>query len=166
MKKSIKASVAWSYYDTPLINSINEKYLPDNGEGDTLATQMVTAINKLIYKWYNDGDVFDNNYGMEGWANDLSSYANWLYKYIPFTRMALDQIYDCFNSNEYEELLKELANICLDSEFVEQLAEKPKQGSVYDCDGPFSFKDYDDDEDDDYYDDDYYDEDDEDDEDW
>lgn len=165
MKKSIKASVAWSYYDTPLIDSINEKYLPGNGEGDTKATQMVTAINKLIYKWYNDGDVFDNNYGMEGWANDLSSYANWLYEYIPISKNILNQIYDCFNSNEYEHLLKELSDTCMTVEVVEQLNQQSKQGSVYDCDGPFSFNEHDDD-DDDYYDDDYYDEDDEDDEDW
>ena len=40
---------------------IIDKYMPDIGEGDSLASQMVTAVNKLIYKWYNDGDVYDNN---------------------------------------------------------------------------------------------------------
>lgn len=28
---------------------INDKYLPDYGEGNTFASQAVTAVNKLIY---------------------------------------------------------------------------------------------------------------------
>ena len=71
-------SVDWSYFDK--FDGIIDKYLPTKGEGETKATQIVTAINKLIYKWYNDGDVFDNTYHLEGWANDLSDYANWLYE--------------------------------------------------------------------------------------
>ena len=78
--KELLEGVSWDYYNK--FKDINEKYLPDEGEGDTLASQIVTAINKLVYKWYNDGDVFDNvNSGLQGWANDLSSYANWLDKY-------------------------------------------------------------------------------------
>ena len=73
-------AVDWSYFNQyeELINV----YMPIQGEGDTMATQAVTAVNKLIYKWYNDGDVYDNTYQMNGWANDLSSYANWLCKYL------------------------------------------------------------------------------------
>ena len=48
-----------------------------------MASQLVTAVNKLVYKWYNDGDVYDNIHSLDNWANDLSSYANWPYKYIP-----------------------------------------------------------------------------------
>ena len=61
---------------------INDSYLPDTGEGDTMATQICTAVNKLIYGWYNDGDVYDNTYMIDGWCNDLSSYANWLYGHV------------------------------------------------------------------------------------
>ena len=70
--------VDWSYYDKPEFKAINSEYLPARGEGETKATQIVTAVNKLVYKWYNDGDVFDNTGALSGWANDLSSYANWL----------------------------------------------------------------------------------------
>ena len=62
-------------------NALIEEYMPWRGEGDTKASQVATAVNKLIYKWWNDGDVFDNVHsGMDGWVNDLSSYANWLEK--------------------------------------------------------------------------------------
>lgn len=154
-------SVDWNYYDK--FEGVLRMYLPDRGEGDTLASQCVTAINKLVYKWYNDGDVFDNNYLLEGWANDLSSYANWLYKYIPRASYILDDIQDC-NENEYSYLLKSLADTFLDEEFLADISNMPAEGSIYDCDGPYSFSLYQDDEDD-YYDDedDYYDDEDDDD---
>lgn len=51
-------SVDWGSYNK--YDDILEEYLPSTGEGDSLASQMVTAVNKLIYKWYNDDDVYDN----------------------------------------------------------------------------------------------------------
>lgn len=48
----------------PCYDEVIELYLPDRGEGKTKATQIVTAVNKLIYKWFNDGDVYDNTYHM------------------------------------------------------------------------------------------------------
>ena len=62
MKRYIKASdspvgVDWSYFRK--FEPFNRQYLPDRGEGDTLATQAATAVTKLVYKWYNDGDVYD-----------------------------------------------------------------------------------------------------------
>ena len=68
----------WDYFDR--FEGIEDKYLPVQGEGETKASQIVTAVAKLVYKWYNDGDVFDNTHHLEGWANDLSDYANWLDK--------------------------------------------------------------------------------------
>ena len=42
--KELLEGVSWDYYNK--FKDINEKYLPDEGEGDTLASQIVTAINK------------------------------------------------------------------------------------------------------------------------
>ena len=74
MKFKLVESVNWGSFNK--FEDIIHKYMPAMGEGETLASQAVTAINKLIYKWYNDGDVYDNRYSLQGWANDLSSYAN------------------------------------------------------------------------------------------
>ena len=76
----MQEGVEWDYFDK--FQKIIDKYMSSNGEGETKASQVVTAINKLIYKWYNDGDVFDNTHHLKGWWNDLSSYANWLYKNV------------------------------------------------------------------------------------
>ena len=139
--------VDWSYYDK--FNEINDKYLADRGEGETLATQTVTAINKLIYKWYKDGDTYDTT-TMEGWANDLTSYANWLDKNIDGAGIILNKIYELrYNDNAgYEKILQELADAYLNEDVLTKLNEQPKNGSVYDCDGNFVFDEHYEDEDD------------------
>lgn len=141
-------SVNWNYFNR--FNPVLGSYMPDSGEGDTLASQIVTAVNKLVYKWYNDGDVFDNTAALSGWCNDLSSYANWLY-YIPANSecMAiLDRVYDCFNDSDYEDLLKELADLMLDGALLESYEKHPKVGSIYECEGKFRFEEVEDEEDD------------------
>lgn len=115
-------------------------YMLPIGEGETMASQIVTAVNKLVYKWYNDGDVFDNTHYMTGWANDLSSYANWLYKKVPKTRSILDQIAVCDSYDEYADILFELALTCLDMNFLGRYEDRKKTGSIYDCDGKFKIE--------------------------
>ena len=141
-----------------------DAYLPDMGEGDTKASQVATAVSKLVYKWFNDGDVYDNNYYMEGWCNDLSSYAKWLYKYIPETKSILDGIESCHSDSDYEKLLYTLCEVCADPQELTAIDHESAVGSVYECDGPYSFTEYSEDEDDDW-DDDWDEEDDEDEED-
>lgn len=157
-KSKITASVSWSYYDSPETASINEKYLPDSGEGDNLASQIVTCVNKLIYKWYNDGDVYDNTHGLQGWANDLSSYANWLYKYTPAKEL-LEEIYTINSESEYEDLLQDIYNMLMDERWLDEQAEADAApDSIYTCKGPFKFVEYqDEDEYDDYEDEEDYD---------
>lgn len=140
-------SVNWDYYDSEKFDRVNDMYLPDRGEGDNMATQIVVAINKLIYKWYNDGDVFDNTYYLSGWANDLSSYANWLHKHVPEARRILRKIATCKTEDDYENLLKNLADTCLDEEDLESYSKEPKIDSVYDCDGPYVYEDEEDEDD-------------------
>ena len=135
--------VDWKYYKR--FKAVNEKYLPDMGEGETMATQIATAVNKLVYKWYNDGDVYDNTGCMTGWANDLSSYANWLREYTDTTSI-LDGIWTCYIDDDDEMLLKTLADRLLDDNYLEQMAQREKVGSVYDAEGPYRFEWHDDEE--------------------
>lgn len=37
--------------------------VPDNGQADTLAGELVRAFMRLEYRWYNDGDVYFEGYG-------------------------------------------------------------------------------------------------------
>lgn len=130
--------VEWDYFNK--FSNITDKYLPVVGQGDTKATQIVTAVNKLIYKWYNDGDVYDNTYNLEGWGNDLSSYANWLSKYVQKSRKILQRIRYIVVESAYEELLKELADTLLDEQFLAEQEAITKVGSIYNCSGEFMFE--------------------------
>ena len=143
-------AVNWSYFDK--FEEITEKYMPGYGEGETVASQAVTAVNKLIYKWYNDGDVFDNTsaHGLQGWVNDLSSYANWLVSHTDGKSDCLYAIFDIDTESEYEDLLKELANTVLDEEWLKTV-ERQKEDSIYECEGPFRFEPYEEDEEENEY---------------
>ena len=138
-------AVNWDYFDK--FDGILDKYMPVRGEGETKASQIVTAVNKLVYKWYNDGDVFDNTYGLSGWANDLSNYANWLEAYTDKARNILGKIEICWYESAYEDLLKELADTLLDKTYLAEQNELVKVGSIYDCCGRYRFEEYDEDED-------------------
>lgn len=145
--KTLKEDIDWDYFDQ--FETIINKYMPDRGEGETMASQIVTAVNKLIYKWYNDGDVYDNTHGLQGWANDLSDYANWLYKYVPKTQYTLDLIEEVSTDGGYEEILQLLADLTLNEKFLSKYTDEKCLGSIYNCNGPFKFIDsYDNDEDD------------------
>ena len=114
------------------------KYLPRHGDGDSKGTQAATAISKLVYKWFNDGDVFDNTFGLEGWANDISGSANWLYEYVEGTKDVLDSIARISTEEEYTELLYELCKV-VDPQ-IPDLLNEPKVGDAYDEPGPFKFR--------------------------
>ena len=151
-------AVDWGYYDK--YEELIDKYMPMRGEGETKASQIVTAVNKLIYKWYNDGDVFDTTHHLEGWANDLSDYANWLAEHTNVGEI-LDKIEICYTKSNYEDLLQELTDKLLNEEYLAEQNKLEKVGTIYDCDGKFEYKEYEDDEDD-YYEDEKEDEDEED----
>lgn len=151
--KTLKEDIDWDYFDkfTPIVN----EYIPDQGEGETMASQIATAVNKLVYRWYNDGDTYDY---VNGFIGGLSTYANWLYKYVPETRNILDSITNVYNDDEYENILKRLADLTLNEEFLWEYSTESMKNSIYECDGPFSDEEYWEDSEDEYSDeeDDYF----------
>lgn len=150
------AKITWDSFDTEDTNAIEEKYLPARGEGATMASQAVTAATKLIYKYFNDGDVFDNNHYLEGWANDISSHANWLEKHIEGAGEILSRIEEVETEDGYvEEILYPLYKLIFHKGLLEELEKSPAEDSVYDCGGPYSFNEEEDEYDEDEYDDEY-----------
>lgn len=133
--------VEWKDFN-PIAERI-DKWLPQEGEGDNMATQAVTALSKLVYRWYNDGDVYDNRYCMEGWCNDLSSYANWLYNNLGILR--LSEIETIMYDNQYSQLLFDIASQ-FNEDYLKKLEKEPKVGSIYTEEGPFKFEEWDEDD--------------------
>ena len=44
-------------------NDWYDMYVPAHGKCDTLGGEIVRAINRLVYRWYNDGDTVDRYCG-------------------------------------------------------------------------------------------------------
>jgi hypothetical protein len=132
--------LSWDDFSDPVTDRIEKDFLPANGEGDSMMSQAVTATTKLIYKWFNDGDVFDNTFGLQGWANDLSDYANWLDENIPEAAAILSRIKAVgSDENAYTQLLFDLMHTVFNDEMIVKYADKPVVGTIYDCSGPYSF---------------------------
>lgn len=127
-------------------DDIVKKYMAPSGEGDTKASQIAAAVNKIIYKWFNDGDVVDNVHtglseGVVG--NDLSSYANWLWDNVGQANKPLVHILNNVDGNEdkYAVCLYELASKLLKDDVLSFYSEQDAVDSIYDYDdGPFEVR--------------------------
>jgi len=42
-----------------------EKLVPDMGHCDTIEGEMIRAISQVVYRYYNDGDIWHKGYGCE-----------------------------------------------------------------------------------------------------
>ena len=109
-----------------------DKYLPSVGQGENKASQLVTAANKIIYGWYNNGDTISGN------GNDLTSYANWIDIYIkePEIRKILKDDYIDYNDTYYlSEIILPLIKFVSRENFLEGLASQEIEGDIYECQG-------------------------------
>ena len=124
-------SVSPDYFDK--FHDVISKYMKTMGDGDTKASQIVTAVNCLVYGWFNNGDVFDTQY-KEEWSehccNDISSYANWLYQFTDLSDI-LNKVYSCGSKDDYKDLLKELADTALNEKYLAPYVTQSKEGSIY-----------------------------------
>ena len=142
----------------------NEKFfdlVPGMGAAETVEGEMLRAINKIVYRWYNDGDEYHIGYGTEtaGPAHSFLVNANHPLKaklYAMFTRgtdyettikAILEEILDYIESRNGEYTKNTLGDMLdYEAEFEDETEDE------YD---EYDHEDYYDDEDDDDDDDDY-----------
>lgn len=67
--------------DRAKFNEFFDKYVPINGSADTLGGEIVRAINRIVYRYYNDGDTVDRYCGNE--YNHLRACDTFLKIYCP-----------------------------------------------------------------------------------
>lgn len=131
----LNENVSWDYFDK--YQDIADEF-GVVGESKNMANQIVSAISILIYRWYNDGDTYDNLDGLIGSYNDISSFANWLYTYCPETQEILKSIYDVSGDmSMYENILKGLADTMFNKTILNKYVDKQVEGNIFKCDGPF-----------------------------
>ena len=133
MKKYVKSSSDEEYV---------ESLIPPTGQGNSKASQIAVAVNRLEYKWWNDGDVYDNrwpNGEYVDYTNDVSSFANWLYRYSNDAGVQdiLMDVRDCNSESDYDRIMSDLVEYTMNQDFLSRYADVPAEASVYECSGPF-----------------------------
>jgi len=90
----------------PLYN----KLVPGNGDAETLEGEMLRAINRLIYRWFNSGDKYYEGYGTEtaGPAHSFLVNAN-----HPLKAMMNRLFREFISGDEYEKMLNEVLEAIL-----------------------------------------------------
>ena len=122
-----------------------DKLVPGQGKAETLEGEMLRAINRIVYRYYNDGDKYNEGYGTET-AGPAHSF---LVNAVHPLRAKMDSIMDGekLSDNEYESMLKEALGLILDYiEGKEGEYTKNTQGEIFDYESEYE-------DDDDYYDD-------------
>ena len=141
-------------------NALFDKLVPGSGDSETVEGEMIRAINRIIYRFFNDGDYFYKGYGAEtaGPAHSFLINSN----QIPFDiQSTLTSTFDkAMGADEdgYERLIK----FALEK-VVDHVEATPEDEYTKLDRGMFDFEpEYEDEEEDDDYYDDYYDEEEED----
>ena len=130
--------MAFSWDDASKYSEVLDQYLPNVGEGDTIATQASTAVSRIGYRWFNDGDTI--------WTDECQSCADWLYENIDGVKPVIDSLneymFACMPSinrklyDLYGDKLKEIIDAVADENLLKELNDRPLAGSIYNCEGP------------------------------
>jgi hypothetical protein len=133
----------------PLYNEL----VPGQGDAETVEGEMLRAINRIVYRYYNDGDEYHTGYGTEtaGPAHSFLVNAN-----HPL-RSLVSALFK--KGTNYEQTIKDVLDAILDHiESRQGKYTKNTVGGMFDYEPEFEDDTYDEDDYDDYYDedDDYY----------
>lgn len=115
------------------IETAFELLVPASGKADTVAGELVRALMRLLYRDYNDGDVFYEGYGIETCGDAVA----FLCDKIPeleemFENIAMKNLRD----DQYTDGLKEIADETLDYIFHDpELVSTKNTEDMFDYDG-------------------------------
>lgn len=45
------------------LDTMFDQYVPSSGAAETVGGEIVRACNRILYRWYNDGDIVGSGYG-------------------------------------------------------------------------------------------------------
>ncbi len=127
-----------------------DKLVPGQGDAETVEGEMLRAINRIVYRFYNDGDKYFEGYGTEtaGPAHSFLVNAN-----HPLKSAMIKLFDEPSGDNSYERMLKDVLDMILDHiESRQGKYTKNTLGGIFNYEPEFE-EDEDDYDDDDYYDD-------------
>ena len=96
------------------INDLTEQYVCPEGKCETLAGEILRAYNRIIYRYFNDGDVAGEGYGRE----TVNPALRFLFSQLPSIKQFFEiNYYDkslYFIDYDYETILNKIGFIILD----------------------------------------------------
>lgn len=94
------------------LDKLFDELVPAMGEADTVAGEIVRALCRLGYRYYNDGDILGGVNGIY-----IAAPAGYLYAQIGREKNVgkyLDELYDEWREDKYENILDKLVSAVLD----------------------------------------------------
>lgn len=113
------------------INELFDELVPPSGKADTVAGEIIRAISRIGYRYFNDGDRIGIGYGRET-CNPAARYL--LTVCNDEVKKIIDEIWGVYLDSVYEEILDRLKEAVLN--FVEsnpELKTTPNGTDMWDC---------------------------------
>ena len=104
-------------------DKVFNEWVPDSGPAETVGGEIVRAVNKIVYRYYNDGDFIDVDYGKET-CNPAARFILDVEESKPFVKCR--ELADVINTHyydNYEALLNEALEELIEKEELLSLAE-------------------------------------------
>lgn len=104
------------------IDSVFNEFVPNSGKASTTAGEVIRAMSKIIYRFYNDGDLYYKGYGLETAAPSMTYLLNFVNQYGKeekniFINLVKDQLYEDddksykkYINSIFDQVLKVLSN--------------------------------------------------------
>lgn len=97
------------------IEELTHKYMSDEGKCETVAGEILRAYNRIVYRYYNDGDVAGEGYGRET--------VNPAVRYLFSQLQDMEQLFEIdrydnaiyYYGNNYEAILEKLGFMILEN---------------------------------------------------
>lgn len=125
------------------------KYIPSAGPAETLHGEILRAVTKIEYRYYNDGDYFYEDYGCEtaGPAAKFLEHVSRSEKLPSYLKTAINELLKNTYDSEYEKLVLKLKDATW--KFIDEI-EDGKIESVKNTDDMLKYDDWCDSSEDDY----------------
>jgi len=92
------------------LDKLFDELVPEIGKADTKAGEIVRAMTRLAYRWYNDGDKLGDGYG----TKTCNPAGRFLCDKLPEIEDTLWKLYGIPGDERYEQGLLEVQNYVID----------------------------------------------------
>ena len=83
-----------------------EKLVPEQGAASTIEGEIIRAVQRIVYRYFNDGDEYDQGYGLD----TVSPSVDWLITRSPISK-SVSELFP--NKGDYEKTLEKLQEIAV-----------------------------------------------------